>query len=339
MATIKDIARRLNVSVSTVSYALNDGPRRVPPAVRDRVVEAARELGYRPNRAARSLITGRAHAIGVVPAEPARDLARMGYFHAVFNGVVAAAEAEGQDVMLLTRADADRAADLDALVDGRVDGLIVLSPHLPSPAFDRMLQAGVPFAAVSTAAPEGFPSFGCDNAAGVGLALDHLIGLGHQRIGFLAGRRDMHDGEARNRAFRDALSVRGVSLEERWIAAGEFTTSGGEAAAAHVLSGGERPTALLAANDESAYGALRWAAAHGLRVPQDLSIVGFDDAAFAAYLTPGLTTVGQPFDRMGGDALRAVVALVEGRPAVSQTYAPHLVVRSSTASPSNEGNP
>lgn len=332
-ATIKDIAKRLNISVSTVSYALNGGPRQVPDAVRDRVMEVARELEYRPNRIARSLATGRTHAIGVVPTEPIRDLAGMNYFHAVFNGVVNAAEDMDQDVMLFTRADASRAEAIDTLLDGRVDGLLLLSPRLPSTTVTKLVDAGIPFALISTAAPEGHLSFGSDNASGMRMALEHLVSLGHRRIGHIAGSLDMHDGFVRWETFRSAVSALDLPLNEDWICSGGFTTKGGAEAAKHILSQRERPTALICGNDESAYGAIQYASEHGLCVPEELSFVGFDDAMFAQYLTPSLTTVAQPFDAIGADALRAVVELIEGRKTESKIYPPRLIVRSSTTAP------
>lgn len=337
MATIKDIAKRLNISVSTVSYALNGGPRTVPDAVRERVLETAKELDYRPNRLARSLATGRSHTIGVVPTEPIRDLASMNFFSAVFNGIVNAAEDLDHDVIVFTRADASRSTGLDVLLDGRADGLVVLSPRLPSSLLDGLVNAGLPFAVVASAAPEGFPEFCCDNAAGVDLAVDYLVSLGHRRIGHLAGPANLYDGVLRQRAFCEAMARHNLSIPHAWIQNGGFTIEGGEAATAQILDSGEVPTALFAANDESAVGAIQCAVARGSRVPEDLSIVGFDDARFASYLTPALTTVEQPFDAMGADALRSVVDLIEGRPAVSQSYSPRLLPRSSTAPPSNEG--
>jgi DNA-binding LacI/PurR family transcriptional regulator len=335
--TIKDIARHLGVSVSTVSYALNGGPRPVREDVRDRVLAAASELDYRPNHLARTLITGRSFTIGVVPTELTTNLTKSPYFAGCLDGIVNAAEALGQDVLLYTRFDQNSPVSfVNAMLDGRADGLLFLAPTVGSPALEQLFNK-IPIAIASGLEVPGIPSFTCDNRHGVHQAIADLVSLGHTKIGNLHGKLHLVDGIERLEAFRAAMVEFRCDLREEWIAGGEFHPMGGYDAGHRMLAKSPRPTAIFCANDEMAAGLLQAAYALGLSVPEDLSIVGFDDVPTAALLHPGLTTVRQPFEELGAAALKALIAQINGDEAAPHyQFETELIVRKSTSSPKED---
>jgi len=335
MATIKDIAKKLGVSVSTVSYALNGGPRSVPEHVRDRVLEAARELDYRPNRVARSLVTRRTHAVGLVPTNATENLALSPFFQNVFNGIVNEAERLEQDVVVFTRySQTESEALIDTALDGRVDGLLFVAPPMESVVLPSLIERGFPSVVVSAEHWPEATRVVCDNRGGVTQAVRHLIGQGHKRIGMISGGAVMDDARIRSEAFRDAVCDAGLDFRPDWVMEADFTTDRGYEVAFALLQREDRPTALFCANDEMAIGTLRAAWELDIRVPDRLSIVGFDDAPTSRLTLPGLTTVRQPFQEMGAAAVQALVDLVEGRtPPRRQQFLTELIVRASTTCP------
>ncbi len=336
--TIKDIATRLNISVSTVSYALNGGPRPVPEAVRDRVLEAARELNYRPNRVARSMITGRSHTIGVVPPGITHNVFLSPYLQHALSGVANAANDLHHDLIIFTRFEAaDTEAMLGFLLDGRVDGALFVAPSLTDEATRQLAHSGLPCVCVSTSAHEGLPSFSPDNEGGIRLVMEHLFGLGHRRFAHIAGRPEMDDAIARRAGFESFLRDKGLPCPPDVIVDGDFTMEGGALAMGELLKRGSRATAVVCANDEMAVGALRIAQEAGLRVPDDLSITGFDMSPYSGFVEPPITTVSQPVIEIAAAATSALVALIEGQPAPSnRVFATELVVRASTARPQED---
>ncbi len=336
-ATIKDIARQLSISTSTVSYALNGGPRTVPEEVRQRVLDTARALGYRPNRIARSLVTGRNMTIGVVPSEAAHDLTLIPHFHTCFNGIVNEAEKSRQDVLMFTRASAYESEDLfDSLHDGRIDGVIFVAPRTDLPLLCLFRDSQLPFVLVSSDAASRAPAFTCDNREGITQAVDHLISLGHTKIAHIHGMLSLQDGIERLRAFRDAMLAAGLELRDDWILDGQFSPIGGYEAANRLLNVPDRPTAIVCANDEIAVGVYRAVWERNLRIPDTFSVVGFDDALAGRITLPPLTTVRQPIEQMGAAALRALIDLIEGRPAHGRSFGTDLIVRESTCRPKED---
>ncbi len=337
-ATIKDIARALNISVSTVSYALNGGPRSVPDHVKESVHRVAKELGYRPNRLARSLITRRTHTIGIVPSTTHRDIVLSPFLQGALNGIVNEAEAQHHDVLIFTRCDQLEVSTLaDQLLDGRVDCLIFVAIPSNSPLLDLVREYRIPYATISSANFDDVLQFSCDNAQGVGLAIEHLAGLGHTRIAHLSGIPLLQDSILREQAFRSEVTSRGLYCPEDWIREAGFVWHKGYDQAMQILGSEDRPTAIFCANDEIAFGVLRAAKSLGISVPEELSVVGFDDVTVAELVTPGLTTIRQPISELATLATRAVVEIVNGSIAGNgQTLPNRLVVRSSTAPPCRE---
>ena len=333
-ATIKDIARTLRISTSTVSYALNGGPRTVPAEVRDRVLETAKALGYRPNRIARSMITGRTNTYGVVPTEVSINLARSPYSQLVLNGILNAAEVMRRDVLIFTGFD-QRKGELfaDTLLDGRVDGVIFMAPPNENPIFAHLEEAEFPYVVTSTERYPNVPAFTCDNVGGVRAALAHLYELGHRRIATLYGKPWLDEGELRLQTFRKFMKDHELEVPPEWIMDGDFTQNTGYEAAEKLLSLSNLPTAVFCANDEMALGFLRAATDRGVSIPKQISLVGFDDSPFAFGVTPSLTTVRQPLEEMGAAAIQALEALREGQPASNRTFSTRLMVRATTSSP------
>ncbi|MGC8783279.1 MAG: LacI family DNA-binding transcriptional regulator [Armatimonadota bacterium] len=333
-ATIRDIAKRLGISVSTVSYALNGGPRPVPEEVRRRVLEVARELDYRPNRLARSMVTGKTETIAVVPPMVTRNMLRSPYIHATLSSIADAVGEHGYDILLHTSAaPMDDAELVQSLLSGKVDGILLIAPLSTSQAPQELRQRDVPCVVVS-ARVEGLPSVCADNTAGIFAAMDWLYAHGHRRFGFIGGPPAFYDARQRLLAFRRYLEEHHLPLRSEWIAEGDFTARGAMNAARAMLALPERPTAILAANDETAAGILQVAQELGLRVPNDVSVVGFDDTPFAQVLSPRLSTIRQPLERMATEAVNMLVAWIERRepPTGEERIFPtELVLRESTA--------
>lgn len=332
MATIKDIAKTLNISVSTVSYALNGGPRPVPAHVRESVLATAKELGYRPNKNARSLITRKTNTIGVVPPQLGANIVVSPFLRDSLNGIINEAEACHYDVLLFTKCDqTETERMLDDVLDGRVDGLFFLAPPIGTEAVDRVHAFGLPTVLTCSHAYLP-PAYTCDNEQGVRLAIEHLASLGHRRIGHISGRAKLEDSILREQFFTKQMRETGLECRPEWITSGDFTSFGGYDAGMTIFHQPERPTAIFCANDEMAVGLMRAAGDFGLRVPSDLSVVGFDDSYLCSFTFPPLTSVRQPIETLAAYALRSLVGMIEGDPpAKSKMFETELIVRDSTA--------
>lgn len=332
--TIKDIARKLDLSVSTVSYALNGGPKPVSDDVRERVRRTADELKYRPNRLAKSLVTRRSHTIGVVPVDVEPDILLTSCVHLVLNGVVNAAAQMRQDVLLFTAHDRNLPDEVvDDMLDSRVDGVVFIAPRPDSPALRTIAEGDLPYAIVA-ADDQHSPSYIVDNERGAELAMQHLYDLGHRRIAHLAGRLELTDANLRLETYRSFMKEKGLP---EYVIPGNYWRDSGQKAGTALMRMNPRPTAVFCANDEMAFGLISSLTRHGVLVPEGVSVVGFDDAPLGANSHPPLTTVRQPLQAMASAALRAVVHQIEtGVVANGQVFIPELVIRGSTACPPEE---
>lgn len=337
-ATIKDIAKRLNISVSTVSYALNGGPRPVPEEVRERVVAVARELNYRPNWVARSMVTGKTNTIGVIPSGTGPNSFLSPYVIGVLNSIANVASSRNQDLLLVTGFSTDRPAELvDHLLGGRVDGALFIAPAFDPSVISDLRQAGL--AVVTIAGPNipGVTDYRADNREGVFSALQHLWDLGHRKIANVSGRPNMADTLVRRQAYLDFLEQKRVPCRSDWMADGNFVIEGGFEAMKGFLKLEDRPTAVFCANDEMAIGALQACVSAGVRVPEEMSIVGFDAAPGSSYIQPALTTVRQPIPDMVEAAIESLSRLFNGQePLPSTVFPTKLIVRASTSRPSED---
>ncbi|CAA9521537.1 MAG: hypothetical protein AVDCRST_MAG79-231 [uncultured Thermoleophilia bacterium] len=327
--TILDVAARAGVSKSLVSRALRDAPT-VSPARRAAVRQAAEELGYRPNAVARSLVQRRSHTVGVMVS----DLHNL-FFAEVLDGVEAVAAGHGYRVLIVT-GNRDRAAEeqaLETLLELRTDAVILASSRLSLRSVAAARQS-VPVTLVARAARvAGVDTVTNDDGRGARLAVEHLASLGHRRIALVDGGSGPGSA-ARRRGYRAAMGALGLA-DEIGVAAGDFTDEGGYRGARSLLTGSSRPTAICAGNDLAATGVLTALAEAGLRVPADVSLVGYDNTALAALRHVSLTTIHQPRTEMGEAAMRAALRRLDGGAGRARRLVlqPSLVQRATTASP------
>jgi LacI family transcriptional regulator len=303
-ATIADVAEKAGVSTATVSRVLA-GVGRARPETQARVLEAARELDYRPSEVARSLKRRSTQTLGLIITDIENP-----YFPELVRAVEDAARAAGFSVLLCNAADDPEreASYLDLLVDRRVDGLIIAASSLGVRQGEWLTAPPIPVVLVNTAAPDAdLPTIMSDNEGGGRVATEHLLALGHRRFGYLMPPPRNVDAPARLAGVRRALDAAGVSRDVLTVAPGEALVGGGEAAAYDLLDRAPETTAIVAYNDLMAIGALRALRRRGRRVPADTSVVGFDDVPVAAYVDPPLTTISQRTEEMGRWAVTRLI--------------------------------
>lgn len=311
--SLKDIASDVGVSVSTVSYALNDGPKPVAAELKQRILKKAEELNYRPNRIARSMKTNQTNVVGILHPKLGPKLMTWPIFGQPMAGVVDAAQEARFDVLLYTHNQVLDSCDLlDMVMDKRADGFVLVAPDHSGELIELLVANEVPLSLVAGEPRSGLSVSLCDNAQGVSLAMNCLFEHGHVKIGHLAGRLAMYDGAMRRDCYIEAMKARGLSIEDGWITQGDFTEPGSMDAAHRLLSCRNRPSAVFCSNDESALAVMRVAFAMGLEVPRDLSIIGFDDGLEAMTSPVPLTTVRQPFYAMGFSAAKNLIDRVKG---------------------------
>src|SRR6202451_506486 len=346
MGTIRDVAKKSGFSSTTVSIVLNDAPlaRYIPPVTKKRIERAAEKLGYRPNQFARSLRSKRSHTVGVMVfdmTDPYCTLVLRGIENTLY---------QTSYLPILTDVHNERSRFeryLEMLLDRRIEGLVVLANWL---FLDINLLADLEKSSIPTALigfelkGDAMSSVIVDNEIGGSLALEHLHSLGHRNIAVIRGPKTLGDSSPRWRGIRNCAKACGLELDSRLIVDlpdSRDPLSSFEAGykLTEDLIKQKRPfTALLAFDDLTAFGAIRALAKHGLRVPENCSVIGFDDVAASALYTPPLTTVRQPMAAMGGGAVGIVVdginAVLEKREvaATHRKVAPELVARESTRS-------
>lgn len=337
MATIYDVARVSGFSLSTVSNVLNDGPRPVRPETRERILEVVRSLDYHPSAVARGLARRRTRTIGILfGVVESSAIVINAYSATVLQGVLTASAQMGYDVTHLTTAWHGAEKSLSAFRDRRTDGVLVVAPPTDSDLMPALSSLGIPLVAVSWPPECGnVPSVDTDDVAGANLIMDHLLGLGHRRVAHLMGHANLISAVTRRDVYRQRLRAAGIEARAEYVLPGTYSSEAGYANARKVLALPEPPTAIFAGNDEIAFGVLDAAREMGIAVPKRLSVVGVDDRPQAAVLTPPLTTLRQPFERIGEEAARLLIRRVDGGPvpATTHLFAPELVVRGSTAAP------
>jgi DNA-binding LacI/PurR family transcriptional regulator len=333
--SIRDVAAAAGVSVATVSRVLSPATAAVPmrKETRDKVERAIDELGYRPNDLARALLHQRSSAIGLVVPDISNP-----YYPPLVRGVEDVASSHGYRVVLCNtdRDPAKISGYLDTLIKSRVDGIVVAGGGWADVPERTAVLGTYRTGLVAVGRHDtAHPSVRIDNVAASREATEHLLGLGHSRIAFLGGPASSTTVQDRAQGYRDALKVAGRPGAATAIRHGDFTEESGYAMTRELLRLGRPPTALLCANDRIALGAYAAAADTARRVPDDVSVVGFDDTPIARYVRPTLTTIAIPTYEMGSAAMRLLLAQFEGNtPAGLQTLPTHLVVRDSTAPPS-----
>lgn len=325
--TIKDVAREAQVSVATVSRALN-GQGNVALAVRQRVQDVADRLRYTPHHAARSLSSRRTRTIGVVLPEVYGE-----FFSELIYGIDQVAREHALH-LLVSSYHGDPREQGDALrsMRGRVDGLLLMSPYADTDGHLADALTGLPDAVLisSHQGLAGQRRIGTDNHAGARAMIEHLVAIGHRRIAFVSGPSGNHEAEERLRGYRDALAEL-LPDAQADVLQGDFREASGEQAARALLTRPTLPDAVFAANDMMALGCLSAFNAAGRAVPGDIALAGFDDIPLARYVPPGLTTMRVDIAGLGADAMRRLLAPDDTVLGADGLRPPRLVVRGSTA--------
>ncbi|GGJ70665.1 LacI family DNA-binding transcriptional regulator [Deinococcus aquiradiocola] len=334
--TINDVARRAGVSVMTVSNVVN-GKTSVRPTTRQRVLDAIEATGYRVNPMARALAGGRNRLLSVIAPQ-----LNLPYVSEVLQGATQAAERLGYDLVVMMIGERNTS---DLSVMSRLSaGALLIQPSRRG----RVRRLHLPQHVVSVDGPSDLPLV-VDNYGGARQAMQHLLALGHTRIGFVSGLHsenilsgdtpeaqlwDRDDASERLRGYHDSMALAGLDVPQGYVQHGDYLKESGEVAVRALLALPRPPTALFVSGDAMALGAMHVAQDLGLHVPQDLSIVGFDDLPIAAASRPGLTTVRQPLQHMGETAVQMLIDLVDGQPVtLPPPFPTELAVRESTAPP------
>jgi DNA-binding LacI/PurR family transcriptional regulator len=323
---LEDVAGRAGVSHQTVSRVINKHPN-VSKATRERVEAAIAELGYRRNTMARSLVTRRSQTIGVLASE----LSQFGPANTLL-GVEQAARDAGYFVSIAALKSVNREAIFDALghfLDQSVDGIVVSVPHSETLLALTEMKPGVPLVAVGSRGNDAVSGAMVDQQRGAELAVQHLIDQGHRRIAHVAGPQDWIDAIARAEGWSQTL--RAAGLDSDLLMEGDWSAGSGYEIG-RKLAAERSATAIFVGNDQMALGLLRAFNEAGVRVPDDVSVVGFDDQPESGYFTPPLTTVRQDFEELGRRCMDLMLSAVgDGEGARSTVVEPVLVVRSSTS--------
>lgn len=321
-----------NVSVATVSRVLN-GLENVTEPVRQVVLKVAKDMRYSPHAAARSLSSRRTNTVGVVLPDLHGE-----FFSELVRGIDQVARERGQYLLVSSYHGhpEEQGAALRAM-RGRVDGLLVMSPYVDDSGFlTENLSPSLPVVLMNTHLPNaGFASISIDNYGGAMEMVRHLVERGHRRIAFVAGPDDNFDARERLRGYRDALAAQLPKARE-WVLQGDFSEASGHVAGSAIAASADRPDAVFAANDMMALGCLFAFNQAGIKVPDEIALVGFDDIPLARYVHPSLTTMRVNIAELGG---RALAALLDGGDAAKQasSFVPKLIVRASSGGGSVSG--
>lgn len=332
-ATSADVAARAGVSRTTVSFVLNARTDvGIPVETRRRVELAARELGYLPHGAARALAGGSSHTIGLVLRQSPEQVAADALLAEVLWGIGSEAHQGGYRV-LIEPLSPDDGRYTDLVRSQRVDGLIVSGPRSDDEELAGLVADGFPIIIQGSLPAVPVPSVDVDNRTGARAAVEHLVGLGHRRVGCITNAPLAYTAASdRLAGYRDALGAAALAVDGALVAEGSFDAASGRAAMHDLLAREPGVTAVFIASDVVAFGAMRALREAGKRVPEDVSVVGFDDIPLARHFDPPLTTIRLPARELGAAAGRALVERLAGGAGHHRTLLPtDLIVRESTA--------
>jgi LacI family transcriptional regulator len=326
--TIIDVAEEAGVSYATVSRVLNNEAH-VKPETRERVLRAMTHLGYSVNRQARSLVRGRSQIIGLLVHDRATE-----YVGEIIRGIEAELGVAQYDLMLYTthRRKTRESSYVASLAQGLADGLLLVLPRNPEAYLASLRQRRFPYVLIDhQGIGETAPAVGATNHAGAYDATQYLIELGHRRIGFITGAMELGCARDRLEGYQAALRKHQLAADPDLIVEGDFFQPGGYTGARKLLALPQPPTAIFASNDVSAFGVMEAVRDVGRRIPEDISILGFDDIPQAASVHPPLTTVRQPLEQMGRVATQMLLEYIHDpqHPAERKELGTELVIRHS----------
>lgn len=330
--TISDVAQAAGVSKGAVSYALNGQPG-VSDGTRERILQVAKKLGWKPSLRAKGLSSAKAYALGLVVARDAKLLGTDPFFPAFIAGIETTLAEHDYTLVLsvATEPGAEERSYRKLADGGRVDGVILTDVRHNDSRIALLLELKLP--AVTLNRPDAdspFPAVSMDDTDGIAAAVEHLVCLGHTRIGHVGGAQEYIHGRSRRKAWESALAKAGLAAD--LFAEADFTAPGGAAATAELLHRPDRPTAIVYANDLMATSGQSYARTQGLSIPGDLSVTGYDNAEFTQYLNPPLTTISTDPMLWGRVAAQVLLNQLNGTHTGEDTelQAPVLLVRAST---------
>ena len=335
---IRDVARVANVSVATASRTLNNIPT-VNPAMAARVREAIRDLNYYPSNQARALVSGRSRLFGLLVSDITNP-----FFPELIKRFEAAAVRHGYELLIgSTNYDSELQHCLRRMIERNVDGVAIMTFGVEDPVLEELSSRNIPMVFVDIAPVDhagrqfAQDTLTVDYLHGMQQAVEHLVTLGHCSIGFLSGPLTQHSATLRRTAFFASMRSTGCRAQERFVIEGDHQLEGGMAGMTRLLAFPDCPTAVLCSNDLTAIGALRTLHQRGLRVPDQMSVIGFDNIHLAAFLNPALTTVNMSQTEIADAAIAALLARIEGSPRLDHTSSKRistsLILRETTAPP------
>lgn len=314
MSNIREVAKRAGVSIATVSRAFTN-PEKVSQSSLKKVMDAVDEVGYRPNMMARNFRSTKSYAVVVLVP----DFANL-FFSKVIRAIQETGKKHGYNILLgETRDSKEREADYLKLVETRqADGVIQLSPHIPEQ--ELLPQPHISAVAACGACDTPYTSVRMDHVAASFAIVNYLISMGHRKIGCISGLSDNPHSRDRLKGYKQALAKAGIDFDESLLYEGNFTMQSGHDAGVYFAQLTPRPTAVFSMNDLMAVGAIKSFKENNIRVPQDISITGFDDLDFATYTDPALTTIRQPAEEMGKKAMLLLLQILDGKPPTQQEF-------------------
>ena len=332
--TIKDVAREAGISYSTVSRVVNN-KEYVKPATRQRVLEAMEKLGYQANLQARSLAGGRTNVVGLL----VHDIASP-YTGELIRGIDDVLAANDYELMVYTthRRKNQEPKFVATMARGLTEGLLIVLPVQAEKYIENLRERNFPYVLIDQNSEDSqAPSVTSANRQGACDAVEHLIGLGHRRIGVITGWMDIAGARDRLAGYKLALAKHNIPFDPDLVIEGDFTPPSGYIGTEKLLNLNKPPTAIFPSNDDAAAGALDAIKNGGLRVPEDISVIGFDDVPMAANLSPKLTTVRQPIEEVGKIATQMLLNIINN-PELEREHIvlpTKLIIRESTTSPPN----
>lgn len=328
-ATLKDIAKMAGVSESTVSRVLNGIPK-ASSETRDKILKIAKELNYYPNEIARSLAKQKTQIIGVITTDISNP-----YFASVAGGIEMIASQLGYNLIISVTfgKEEEELRYINILKEKKVEGIIFMSGRMPESCEEALLNSGIPTVVVARKVKSSLPSIHIDNIGESYKAVEYLIKLGHRRIAMISGSlNDKESGYHRLLGYKNALDAYEIPFEEELVAEGNFKMESGIEAMNTLLQLKRLPSAVFAGSDAMAVGAIKSIKKAGLSIPEDISVIGFDNNIISQACDPELTTIGQPVDDLGKTAMEMLYKIINGQELKKKTiYLPcELVIRNST---------